>query len=54
MTILVFLGRISEISIVSLQQIFNRVQLFRYRYLGSFPSDYDPNFDEDTFAIKNT
>ena len=39
---------------VSLQQIINRIPLLKYRYRGSFPSDYVPTLDNDTFAIKNT
>ena len=38
----------------ALQQIINRIPLLKFRYLGSFPSDYVPNFDNDTFAIINT
>ena len=37
-----------------LQQIVNRIPLLKFRYLGSFPSDYVPTFDNDTFAIINT
>ena len=39
---------------VSLQQIINGVPLLKYRYRGSFPSDYVPTLDNDTFAIINT
>ena len=39
---------------VSLQQIINRIALLKYRYRGSFPSDYVPTLDNDTFAIINT
>ena len=39
---------------VSLQQIINRILLLKYRYRGSFPSDYVPILDNDTFAIINT
>ena len=38
---------------VSLQQIINRIPLLKYRYRGSFPSDYVPTLDNDTFAIIN-
>ena len=38
----------------SLQQVVNRIPLLKYRYLGSFPSDYVPTFDNDPLAIKNT
>ena len=37
-----------------LQQIINRIPLLNFRYLGSFPSDYVPTLDNDTFAIINT
>ena len=39
---------------VSLQQIFNRIPLIKYRYRGSIPSDYVPTLDKDTFANLNT
>ena len=39
---------------VSLKQIINRIPLLKYRYRGSFPSDYVPTLDNDTFAIINT
>ena len=38
----------------ALQQIINRIPLLKLRYLGSFPSDYVRNLDNDTFAISNT
>ena len=38
----------------ALQQIINRIPLLKFRYLGSFPSDYVPTRDNDTFAIINT
>ena len=38
----------------ALQQIINRIPLFKFRYRGSFPSDYVPTLDIDTFAIINT
>ena len=37
-----------------LQQIINRIPLLKFRYLGSFPSDYVPTLENDTFAIINT
>ena len=46
-------GRTSEMDNNSLQQIINRVSLLKYRYRGSFPSDYVPTLDNDTFAIIN-
>ena len=39
---------------VALQQIINRIPLLKFRYLGSFPSEYVPTLDNDTFAIINT
>ena len=38
----------------ALQQFINRKLLLKFRYLGSFPSDYIPALDNDTFAIINT
>ena len=38
----------------ALQQIINRIPLLKFQYLGSFPSDYIPTLDNDTFAIINT
>ena len=38
----------------ALQQIINRIPRLKFRYLGSFFSDYVPNLDNDTFAIVNT
>ena len=37
----------------ALQQIINRIPLLKFRYLGSFPSDYVPTLDNDTFALIN-
>ena len=39
---------------VSLQQIINRIPQLKYPYRGSFPSDYVPTLDNDTFAFINT
>ena len=36
------------------QQNINRIPLLKFRYLGSFPSDYVPTLDNDSFAIINT
>ena len=38
----------------ALQQIIYRIPLLKFRYLGSFPSDYVPTLDNDTFAVINT
>ena len=38
----------------SLKQIVNRILLLKYRYMGSFPSDFVSNLPNDTFAIFNT
>ena len=54
LTSLVLLEKTSKIDSVSLQQIINRIPLLKYRYRSSFPSDYVPTLDKDTFAIINT
>ena len=38
---------------VSLQQNINRILQLKYRYFGSFPSDYVPILLNETFAIIN-
>ena len=38
----------------ALQQTISRIPLLKFRYLGSFPSDYVPTLDNDTIAIINT
>ena len=38
----------------ALQQLINGIFLLKFRYLGSFPSDYVPILDNDIFAIINT
>ena len=38
----------------ALQHFINRIPLLKFRYLGSFSSDYVPTLDNDTFAIINT
>ena len=38
----------------ALQQSINRIPSLKFRYLGSFPSEYVPTLDNDTFAIINT
>ena len=38
----------------ALQQIINRISQLKFRYFGSFPSDYVPTLDYDTFAIIKT
>ena len=37
----------------SLKQIVNRIPLLKYRYMGSFPSDFVPNLPNVMFAIIN-
>ena len=37
----------------ALQQTINRIPLLKFRYFGSFPSDYFLTLDNDTFAIIN-
>ena len=39
---------------VSLQQIINRIPPLKSRYRDSFPSDYVPTLENETFAIINT
>ncbi len=46
--------RIFEMDNTSLEQIANRIPLLKYRYMGTFPSDFVPNLPNDTFAIINT
>ena len=48
------IGETSKMDNVSLQQIINRIPLLKYRNRSSFPSDYVPIVDNDTFAITNT
>ena len=38
----------------ALQHFINRILLLKFLYLGSFPSDYIPTLDKDTFAIIKT
>ena len=47
-------GKTSKMDNVSLQQIINRIPLLKYRYRGSFPSEYVPTLDNYTFAFTNT
>ena len=54
LTTLVLLEKTSEMDNFSLQQIVNRIPLLKFRYRGSFPSDYVPTLDNDTFALINT
>ena len=51
LTRLLLLEKIFKMDNVSLQQTINRIPLPNYRYRGSFPSDYVPTLDNDTFAI---
>ena len=44
----------SKLDTISLQQILNRIPLFKYRYRGSFLSHYVQTPDNDTFAFMNT
>ena len=53
-TSLVLWERIFEMDNTSLKQIVNRIPLLKYRYMGSFPSDFVPILPNDTFAIINT
>ena len=54
LTSLVLLEKTSKIDNVTLQQLINRILLLKYWYRGSFPSDFVPTLDIDTFAIINT
>ena len=47
-------GKTSKMDNVSLEQKINRIPLPKCRYRGSFPSDFVPTLDNDTFAIINT
>ena len=49
-----FVGKISEMDIVCLQEAINRIRLLKYRYRCSFSSHFVPTLDNDTFAIINT
>ena len=50
-TELIVLGeRMSSVAVDKFR-ITNRIPLLKYRYRGSFPSDYVPTLDNDTFAI---
>ena len=53
-TSLVLWERIFEMDNTSLKQTVNRIPLLKYRYIGSFPSDFVPKLPNDTFAIINT
>ena len=53
LTSFVLLEKKSKMDNVSLQQIINRIPLLKYGYRGSFPSDYVPTLDNDTFAFIN-
>ena len=46
--------RIFEMDNTSLKRIVNRIPLLKYRYIGSFPSDFVPKLRNGTFAIINT
>ena len=54
LTSLVLLEKTSKKENVSLQQIINRIPLPKYRYCGSFPSDYVPTLDNDSSTVLNT
>ena len=54
LTSLVSLERTSKMDSYSLQQTSNRISLLKYQYRGSFPSDYVPTLDNDTFVIIHT
>ena len=54
LTNLVFLRRIYKTDNVSLQHIFNRMPLLKFRYIGSNPSDDVSILTNETFAIIST
>ena len=54
LTNLLLLERTPRMAKVSLQRIINRFPLLKYRYLGSFLSDYVPTLHKETFALMNT
>ena len=54
LTSLVLMENTSTMDSIFLQQTSNRISLLKYRYRGSFPSDYVPTLDNDTFVIINT
>ena len=53
-TWLVLWERLIEMDKNSIKQIINHIHLLKYRYSGSFPSDFVPNLPIDTFAITIT
>ena len=53
LTSVVLLEKTSKMDNVSLHQIITRIPLLKCRYRGSFPPDYVPTLDNDTFAIKH-
>ena len=53
-TRLVLRQRIFEMDNNSIKQIVNHIPLFKYRYTGSFSSDFVPDLPINTFAIINT
>ena len=54
LTSLVLMEKTSTMDSYSLQQTSNRISLLKYQYRGSFPSDYVPTLDNDTFVIIRT
>ena len=53
LTSLGLLIKVHENGYISVQQTTNRILHFKYRYRGSFPSDFVPTLDDDTSAILN-
>ena len=47
-------GKKSKMDNVFSQQVINCIPLLKYGYRCSFPSDYVPTLDNDTFAFINT
>ena len=54
LTSLVLLDKLSKLDKISLSQTIERIPLLNYRYRCSFPSDYVPTLDNESFAILNT
>ena len=50
---LVLLEKTFKIDYVSLQHLFYRIPLLKYRYRGSFPCDYVPTLDKAIILVDN-
>ena len=54
LTRLVLLERMCKNGYFCSEQLISRILLLNFRYRGSFPSDYVPTLDNDTFSLINT